>query len=51
MNATHMPPVLASSEHDSEGYLVGMIYDSAPSLPAPAAEFFRNPDLRNPKGD
>ena len=36
MSPSRVTPVLASSEHDTEGRLVGLVYDSAPPLPAPA---------------
>ncbi len=36
MSPARVTPVLAGSEHDTEGRLVGLVYDSAPPLPAPA---------------
>ncbi len=36
MSPAQVTPVLTGSEHDSDGRLVGMVYDSAPPLPAPA---------------
>ncbi len=35
MNLTHVTPALAGTEHDSDGRLVGLVYDSTPPLPAP----------------
>lgn len=35
MNSARVIPVLAGSEHDSNGRLVGMVYDSTPPLSAP----------------
>ncbi|MDA8258624.1 MAG: universal stress protein [Betaproteobacteria bacterium] len=35
MSSARVTPVLASSETDSEGRLVGLVYESAPPLPAP----------------
>ena len=35
MNSAHVTPKLAGSEHDSDGRLVGLVYDSTPPLPAP----------------
>ena len=32
MNAAQLVPALAGSEHDNEGRLVGLTYDSAPPL-------------------
>ncbi|MDP1525106.1 MAG: universal stress protein [Rhodocyclaceae bacterium] len=34
MNLTHVTPTLAGTEHDSDGRLVGLVYDSTPPLPA-----------------
>ncbi len=36
MSPTRMTPVPPGGEYDPEGRLVGMVYDSAPPLPAPA---------------
>lgn len=35
MNPAQVTPTLASSEHDSDGRLVSLVYDSTPPLPAP----------------
>ena len=35
MNPARVVPVLAGKEHDTEGRLVGLVYDSTPPLPAP----------------
>ncbi len=35
MKPTRVVPVLAGKEHDTEGRLVGLVYDSTPPLPAP----------------
>ena len=35
MNPEQVTPTLASSEHDSNRRLVGLVYDSTPPLPAP----------------
>jgi len=37
MNSAQVTPVLAGTEHDSGGRLVGMVYDSTPPLAAPDA--------------
>ncbi len=34
MSPAQLIPVLAGSEHDSDGRLVGLVYDSTPPLPA-----------------
>ncbi|MDZ4202119.1 MAG: universal stress protein [Gallionella sp.] len=34
MNLTHVTPTLARTEHDSDGRLVGLVYDSTPPLSA-----------------
>jgi nucleotide-binding universal stress UspA family protein len=36
MSPTRMTPVPPGGEYDTDGRLVGMVYDSAPPLPAPA---------------
>ena len=35
MNAAQVTPAFASSEHDTESRLVGLVYDSTPPLPEP----------------
>lgn len=35
MNPTQLNPALASSEHDADGRLIGLLYDSTPPLKAP----------------
>jgi nucleotide-binding universal stress UspA family protein len=37
MNRAQVTPTLASSEHDSDNRLIGLVYDSTPPLPAPDA--------------
>lgn len=37
MNIMQIIPTLAGSEHDSDGRLVSLLYDSTPPLPAPDA--------------
>lgn len=37
MSPVPATPLLAGSEHDSDGRLVGLVYDSTPPLPAPDA--------------
>ena len=36
MSPARVTPVLTGSEHDTEGRLVGLVYDSTPPLPTPA---------------
>lgn len=35
MSPTSAPPALTDREHDGDGRLVGLVYDSTPPLPAP----------------
>lgn len=37
MNSAQQSPALADSEHDADGRLVGLLYDSTPPLAAPGA--------------